>query len=46
MKEKKEQIRKKKYKSGNGFGVRLVAGVLAFLMVLSITATAISYFVV
>ena len=30
MKEKKEQIRKKKYKSGNGLGVRIVAGVLAF----------------
>ena len=34
---------KKKYKSTNGIGVRIVAGFLAFLMVLSVTATAVSF---
>ncbi len=37
---------KKRYKSKNNIGVRIVAGFLAFLMVLSVTATVISYFVV
>lgn len=37
---------KKKYKSKNNIGVRIVAGFLAFLMVLSVTATVISYLVV
>ena len=43
---KKEKEERKKYKSGNGIGVRIVAGVLAFLMILSIAASAISYFVI
>ena len=46
MEENVEKIEKKKYKSRNGIGVRIVAGFLAFLMVLSVAATAISYFVV
>ena len=46
MEEEKQKVTKKKYRSGNGIGVRIVAGVLAFLMVLSIAASAISYFVV
>lgn len=45
MKEK-DGGEKKKYKSNNSIGVRIVAGFLAFLMVLSVTATVISYFVV
>jgi len=46
VEENSEEVKKKKYRSGNGIGVRIVAGVLAFLMVLSIAASAISYFVV
>lgn len=46
MKGKKQIEEKKRYRSGNGIGVRIVAGVLAFLMILSVAATAISYFVV
>lgn len=46
MEEKKEKATKKRYRSGNGIGVRIVAGVLAFLMILSIAASAISYFVI
>ena len=38
-----EKNEKKKYKSTNRIGVRIVAGFLAFLMVLSVTATAVSY---
>ena len=46
MEEKNEEVKKKKYKSGNGLGVRIVAGILAFLMVISLAATAISYFLI
>lgn len=42
MADEVENVEKKKYRSGNGIGVRIVAGILAFLMVLSVTATAIS----
>lgn len=43
MEENKEK--KKKY-SGNKIGVRIMAGVLAFLMVSSIVATIASYFLI
>ena len=46
MKGKKQIEEKKRYRSWNRIGVRIVAGVLAFLMILSVAATAISYFVV
>lgn len=46
MEEMNEKVSKKKYKSKNGIGVRIMAGFLAFLMILSVAATAISYFVV
>ena len=42
MADEVENVEKKKYRSGNGIGVRIVAGFLAFLMILSVTATAIS----
>ena len=40
--EEVEEISKKRSFSASKLGVRLVAGFLAFLMVLSVTATAIS----
>ena len=36
---------KKKHKSSNTVGVRVVAGVLAFLMVASLTTTVVAYFI-
>lgn len=41
-----QKTKKRKYKSSNKIGVRIMAGFLAFLMVLSVAATAISYLVV
>lgn len=46
MDEKKEKKEKKKYNSGNKIGVRIMAGVLAFLMVSSVIATIASYFLI
>lgn len=40
-----EKVEKKKYNSGNKLGVRIVAGILAFLMVASLLATVVSFFV-
>ncbi len=40
-----EKIEKRKHNSGNGIGVRVVAGILAFLMVASLAATVVSYFI-
>jgi hypothetical protein len=41
----KEKINKKKHNSGNKIGVRVVASILAFLMVASLVATVVSYFI-
>lgn len=40
-----ENVEKRKHNSGNKIGVRVVAGILAFLMVASIAATVVSYFI-
>ena len=42
-----EKIENKKEQStsGNPLGVRIVAGILAFLMIASISATVVSYFI-
>lgn len=42
MEENNEKKSKNKYRSTNGICVRIMAGFLAFLMVLSVAATAIS----
>lgn len=39
----KEKI--KKHNSGNGIGVRIVAGILAFLMVASLAFTVVAYLI-
>ncbi len=41
----KEKVEKRKHNSGNKIGVRIVAGILAFLMVASLAATVVSYFI-
>ena len=43
--ENNEVNEKKKHKSGNKVGVRVVAGVLAFLMVASLATTVVAYFI-
>lgn len=45
MKKKIEKVEKRKSNSGNSIGVRIMAGVLAFLMVASLVATVVSYFI-
>lgn len=41
----KDKVEKRKHNSGNKLGVRIVAGILAFLMIASLAATVISYFI-
>lgn len=41
----KEKVEKRKHNSRNNIGVRIMAGILAFLMVASLAATVVSYFV-
>lgn len=41
----KEKTEKRKHNSRNKIGVRIVAGILAFLMVASLVATVVSYFI-
>ena len=43
MKEKVEKTRQ--HNSGNGIGVRIVAGILAFLMVASLAFTVVAYLI-
>ncbi|MBO5349540.1 MAG: hypothetical protein J6A89_06970 [Clostridia bacterium] len=45
MEEKANKVEKRTYNSGNRVGVRIVAGILAFLMISSLTATVVSYFI-